>query len=189
MLPVTASSPTASMSRRVPRDWIGPARAARRPSIQVLRDRGESYERVVPISTCAGPNGESMGSLPDDLHVNLIARVRGHSPGLHPPRRPTGLAPTDDGAPCAILACAGWPSGWLIGGEETSGVRAARRRRRDAKPGTEGIDGIFYEPRPSPVAIAAVSVANYPEAGRGIGVPARGDSAVARDQRGVSSTR
>ena len=33
----------------------------------------EVYERVMAISTCVGPIGESMGSPPYDQHVNLIA--------------------------------------------------------------------------------------------------------------------
>ena len=40
---------------------------------QVPRDRSEVYARVMAISTCAGPNGESMVSTPQDHHVNLIA--------------------------------------------------------------------------------------------------------------------
>jgi hypothetical protein len=58
---------------------------------QVPRDRREGYARVVAISTCAGPMGESMVSVPQDHPVNLIAP----SPD---PRHETGVAMDHHGA-------------------------------------------------------------------------------------------
>ena len=67
----------------------------------------EVYERVMAISTCVGPIGESMGSPPYDQHVNFIAPWTGFRWNATPFGR------------------------WLTKGEGSSGVQAVGRRLCD----------------------------------------------------------
>jgi hypothetical protein len=105
---------------------------------QVPRDRREGYARVVAISTCAGPIGESMVPVPQDHHVNLIAPWTGVRWNATP--FAGGLA--DEGRR----------------NQRSAGGPAEAMRCLPVGTRTGGIGGSFYEPRPSRVAIPAVFI-------------------------------
>ena len=63
---------------RLPIGSAAPSDSRRWARFPAPRDRGECYERMMAISTCAGPTGETLVSPPNKPRVNFVVRVRGH---------------------------------------------------------------------------------------------------------------